>query len=167
MVIFDDILVGGGGDSPEQAMTDHTENIFKLLDRCRERNIKLNAEKMKLCHKEVSFMGHVLTSRGLKPDPEKVRAVMNMKPPENKPGIQRIVGFVSYLSRFMPHLSSFLQPIRELLRQDVLFRWTAAQDQAFRAIQQQVSHTPVTRVVMVWAQLSSSEGNRSVTRAKH
>lgn len=47
-VIADDILVYGSGDDLEQAHQDHEENLRALLERCRERNIKLNKDKLKL-----------------------------------------------------------------------------------------------------------------------
>lgn len=46
-----------------------------LLDRCRKLNIKLNPEKLQLRQKEVPYIGHLLTSEGLKVDPGKVTAI--------------------------------------------------------------------------------------------
>ena len=47
-VVMDDFLVVGCGDSVEEAMKSHDRNLFALLDRARERNLKLNPEKIKL-----------------------------------------------------------------------------------------------------------------------
>ena len=74
--IADDILIYGVGDSPEEANADHDRKLEALLQRCRERGIALNRDKLKLRLKRVKFMGHVLTDHGLKPDPDKIKADM-------------------------------------------------------------------------------------------
>ncbi len=73
-IMPDDILVCGEGDNDEAAEKDHDAKLRQLLDRCRNRNIKLNFNKLKLRQKEVPYIGHRLTSKGLKIDAEKVRA---------------------------------------------------------------------------------------------
>ena len=76
--IADDILVYGVGNSEQEAIVDHNRNLEALLQRCHERNIALNKDKLRLKCGEVSFMGHVLTSSGVKMDPEKAKAVQEM-----------------------------------------------------------------------------------------
>lgn len=74
-MIVDDILVWGENEQQ------HDERLEKVMQRIRERNIKLNPEKCTFKAKEVSYMGHLLTADGLKPDPEKVAAIKNMHRP--------------------------------------------------------------------------------------
>ncbi|VDH97221.1 Hypothetical predicted protein [Mytilus galloprovincialis] len=85
--IVDDILIYGEGDTEEEAIDDHDRKFRALMERCRERNLKLNKEKFKLKLKEVRFIGHLVTSEGLKPDPEKIRAVMDMPKPTDVSGL--------------------------------------------------------------------------------
>ncbi|XP_023815343.1 uncharacterized protein K02A2.6-like isoform X2 [Oryzias latipes] len=70
-VIADDILITGKGDTTEEAEKDHDRNLRLFLERCREKNIKLNVEKLKLRRREVPYIGHLLTADGLRADPEK------------------------------------------------------------------------------------------------
>ena len=60
MPIFDDILIFGAGDTEAEAMADHDAKLRALMQRCREKGIKLNKEKLKLRCKEVPFMGHMV-----------------------------------------------------------------------------------------------------------
>ena len=69
--IADDILIYGCGETLNEARIDHDRNLIALLQRCREQNIKLNRDKMKLHRTSVKFMGHELTSSGIHSDPEK------------------------------------------------------------------------------------------------
>ena len=75
--IADDILITGRGSTMKEAVKDHDANLLRLLDWCRERNLKLNTEKLQLKCSETPFIGHVLTPEGVKPDPsmEDVAAV--------------------------------------------------------------------------------------------
>ena len=64
--IHDEILIYGAGATEEEALQDHDRNLLQLMQRCKDKNIKLTKEKIKPRSKEVPFMGHVITSEGLK-----------------------------------------------------------------------------------------------------
>ena len=67
--ITDDILNYGVGSTEEEANLDHDQKLMKLLKRCRDHGVALNKDKVKLRLKEITFMGHVFTNKGLKIDP--------------------------------------------------------------------------------------------------
>ena len=101
--------VYGVGNTIEEANADQNQNLEALLKRCREQNIALNRDKLKLeCGKEVSFMGHILTGNGVKMDPDKAKAVQEIPRPEDIEGIQRLNGFVNYLTKFLPGLADVM-----------------------------------------------------------
>ena len=90
-----------------------------MLDRCRERNLKLNREKCHFRVSEVRYVGHVLSADGVKPDPQKVEAINRMPVPVNREELQRFLGVVTYLSKFIPNMSQQSAPLRQLLQKDV------------------------------------------------
>ena len=53
----------------EEASKDHDAKLHKLMERCRDRSVKLNKEQMKLRLDQFPYFRHLLTSKGLKPDP--------------------------------------------------------------------------------------------------
>ena len=75
--IADDLLVYGTGDTYEEAIKDHDKHLISLLQRCRERNLKLN-KKLRFKQKSVKYNGHILTTEGMLPDPVKVEAITEM-----------------------------------------------------------------------------------------
>lgn len=141
--IADDILVYGIGNSEQEAVTDHNRNLQALLKRCREHNIALNRDKLKLKQKEVSFMGHILTSHGVKMDPEKAKAIQEMPKPEDVEGIQRLNGFINYLAKFLPGLADVTEPLRRLTRKGVEWQWTEEQGKSFEEIKRLVTTAPI------------------------
>ena len=96
-IVADDLLVYGYGDTMQEAIQNHNHNLTKLLDRCRQKNLKLNRKKVQLCKTEVPYIGHLLTADGVKPDPSKVAAIVNMPRPTNVKETQRFLGFVPTL----------------------------------------------------------------------
>ena len=143
LCIADDILIYGTGEADEEATADHDRNLQNLLQRCLDRGIVLSPEKMKLRLKEVPYMGHLLTSTGLKPDPAKVEAITNMPKPQDIEGVQRLNGFINYLAKFLPKLSEVMEPIRRLTRKDIQWQWSTEQDKAFQNVQKLVTEAPI------------------------
>ena len=143
--IADDILITGQGETEREADEDHDRNLKSLLDRCRERNIKLNKKKFTFKCNDVQFIGHRLTKEGLKPDPAKVKAILSMKKPDDIAAVQRLMGMVKYLSKFLADLSQICEPIRRLTHKDEPWLWTKEQDVAFDKIKEAVTSAPVLK----------------------
>ena len=144
-ILRDDLLLVGYGDTQEEADANHDENLRKLLDRAREVNLKLNSKKMNLKKPEVKFMGHVISKDGLKPDPDKVKAVENMPKPTCKKETLSLLGFINYLAKFLPRLSEVAQPLRDLTLTNAQFIWSEKHDKAFDEVKKLVANYPVLK----------------------
>ena len=144
-VIADDILVYGCGDTEDEYMKDHDANLTALLKRARETNLKLNRKKLKLRLSEVVYMGHRLTAKGVQPDPAKVKAIVEMPSPQSKKAVERFLGCVTYLSRFLPQLAEMVQPIRQLTEKNVEFMWQTQQASALDRVKKCLTDAPILR----------------------
>ena len=111
-VIADDIIIAS--NSEEEA--DRT--LIMLFKRAQEKNVKFNIAKLQLKKSEVSYMGNIIGSNGVKPDPSIVEAIVNMREPECKKDIQRLTGMLNYLSQYIPDMSTVTAPMRSLLKAD-------------------------------------------------
>ena len=118
---------------------------MKLLERCRERNLKLNREKLQLKCSKNPFIGHVLTPEGIKPDPKKVEAILKMEKPKDVAAVRRLVGFANYLSKFLNKLSDICEPLRRLTHKDMEWHWSTEQEDAFENVKHAVTSAPVLR----------------------
>ena len=110
----DDILVMGHGENEEEANKNHDDDLVRLLEQARKANLRLNSSKRNLRKSEVRLMGHLITKDGLKPDTEKVR-------PTSKKELLSLLGFVNYLSKFLPRMSEVAQPLREMTAKEAKF----------------------------------------------
>ena len=116
-----------------------------LRVRCAERGIRLNNSKVNLRKTEVPFIGHVATDKGLCVDPTKVQAISEMPQPTDVAGVQRLLGMVQYLAKFLPHLSDMTKPLRDLTQRDVEWVWDQPQKEAFQKLKKALANTPVLR----------------------
>ena len=103
--IIDDLLVWG------DTIEEHDQRLIKVLERAREYNLKLNRNKCKIRTTEIKYIGHVLSTDGLKADDEKVRAVVQLPPPQDKQELMRFMGMIQYLAKFIPNLSEVSAPL--------------------------------------------------------
>ena len=93
--IADDILIAGIGDDLPTARASLDYNINCFLKCCAKKGIALNPDKFEYDVSCIPFMGHLLTSEGLKPDSEKVSAILNMPMPHDIAAVQRFNGTVN------------------------------------------------------------------------
>lgn len=77
--VMDDIIIYG--ETMESAIQDRDRNLKAVLQRAREVRLKLNKDKFKFRQTEVKYMDSILTTEGLRPDPDKVSVITNMKIP--------------------------------------------------------------------------------------
>ena len=142
-VIADDIIIFGTGNTEQEAEESHDRAFLALLQRCRERGLKLNKRKLKYKMPSVAYMGHIISARGLSPDPDKVKAIQQMPRPTDVQGVQRLLGVVTYLAKFMPRLSDVCEPLRRLTDKEVEFDWLHQHDTALDTIKQLITEAPV------------------------
>ena len=75
----------GKGTTNTDARKGHDATLITLLNRCKQKDLLLNAAKCKIATDKVTYMGHVLTSSGLKPDPDKVEGIKKILDQQIKP----------------------------------------------------------------------------------
>ena len=145
-VIADDILVFDSGETDEEAYQNHDKNLRRLMERCKEKGLKLNPDKIQLQLNEVSYMGHRITANGLKIDPEKTKAIRNMPIPTDKQGVQRLLGMVNFVQKFAPRLAEITTPLRDLIKKGNEFKWDEhLHGKALDKIRQTLAEPPVLR----------------------
>ena len=135
--IVDDILVWG------TTQQQHDERLRQVLERARSHKLRLNKEKCKVGMSELHYVGHIISKDGLKIDPEKIRAIIDMPEPTDKAGVQRFLGMVQYVAKFIPNLSELSAPLRRLNESDVEWHWDQPQRESFSNLKQVVINAPV------------------------
>ena len=110
VVFIDDILIYSKSEE------EHKEHLRIVLNRLREH--KLYAKFSKCAFWLVSFLGHILSEKGVAVDPSKVKDVLNWKQPETVTEIQSFLGLVGYYRRLIKDFSKTAKPMTSLTKKE-------------------------------------------------
>jgi hypothetical protein len=130
---LDDIIVTG--DSRQ----DHIVKLRALFDRFRKLGVKLKREKCSFFCESLEFLGHVLSTEGVQPSGEKIRAIESMPAPKNVAELQSFLGMVTYYCKFIKNLSSKAYSLYKLLRKDYPWKWEAIHEDCFKSLKSVIS----------------------------
>lgn len=76
----------------------------------------MSVDKCQFCQPAVKYAGHILSSDGVTPDPEKVKAVNEWKIPHDLKSLRSFLGFCGFYRRFVKNYSKIVRPLTELIK---------------------------------------------------
>ena len=127
-VYQDDIIIHG------KDARQHDERLRKTLDVINMNGIKLNQKKCKYRQSSITFLGHRIDANGIFAHEDKIKAIVDMTAPTNVPELRSFMGMVNFMARFIPSLSTIMEPLSRLLKSDREWTWDAQQEDAFAAV---------------------------------
>jgi hypothetical protein len=89
------------------------------------------------------LLGFIISERGIEANPEKIAAITNMGPIKDLKGVQRVMGCLATLSRFISHLGERGLPLYRLLRKAKRFTWTPEAEEALRNLKALLTDAPI------------------------
>ncbi|GFY08849.1 retrovirus-related Pol polyprotein from transposon 17.6 [Trichonephila clavipes] len=108
-----------------------------------EAGLKLNSKKCLFATQEVKILGHLVSSNGVRPDPDKIKAVRNFPTPKNIHDIRSFLGLCSYFRRFIKGFCYLAEPLQSLLKSGVEFHWGPEEVEAFNSLKKALTSDPV------------------------
>lgn len=117
-VYLDDIIVIG------TTLKDHEQNIRQIFERIKKHGLQLQPTKCEFLRREVNYLGHVITEKGVKPDPKKIQCVVDYPTPTNPKEVKSFLGLVGYYRKFIKDFSKKAKPLTNLLKQNQQFIWS-------------------------------------------
>ena len=115
-VIADDLVIAGKNEQ------EHDTALLAVMERARAKNVKFSRDKLQYKIEQVKYMGHLIGENGQQPDPAKVEAINAMPTAKDRKGVQRLLGMIKYLAPYIPGESDITAPLRELLKEDVIWQ---------------------------------------------
>ncbi|KAD6795943.1 hypothetical protein E3N88_06839 [Mikania micrantha] len=121
------------------------EDIEETLNTLRSAQMKLNPEKCSFGVQEWKFLGVMVTKDGIKANPCKVQAILDMESPKSLKEVQRLNGRLIALSRFLSRIAErslpFITTLKKCLKKNQ-FKWTQEAELSFKSIKQHLSELP-------------------------
>uniref|UniRef100_A0A8R7VA35 Reverse transcriptase domain-containing protein n=1 Tax=Triticum urartu TaxID=4572 RepID=A0A8R7VA35_TRIUA len=137
LLFFDDILVFS------KTWEDHLAHLRQVLELLRRDQWKVKESKCEFGQRQLSYLGHVISSEGVATDPGKIQAVEAWPTPTDAKEVRRFLGLAGYYRRFVRGFGIIARPMFNLLKKGVPFVWTENTDQAFTLLKQQLVSAPV------------------------
>lgn len=137
LVYLDDILIYA------QTFEEHASRLTEVFARLATAGLKLKPKKCTLFQKEVAYLGHVVSAKGVATDPEKTRKVREWPTPSNVKEVRSFVGLCSYYRRFIKDFARLAAPLHKLTQKDVRFKWTPECEHAFQVLKVKLTSTPI------------------------
>lgn len=99
----------------------HIQNLRRTFESCKKYNLKLNPEKCKFFNKEVTYLGHRITEKGILPVDTKYEVIKRYPVPASAETVKRFIAFCNYYRRFIPNFAEIARPLNKLTRKKVKF----------------------------------------------
>ena len=136
---IDDILVFS---SNFQEHLVHLDIVFQKL---REAGLTLKSEKCHFAVEKVLYLGHIITTDGVKVDASKTDAVRNYARPKTQKDVRSFLGLCNYYRRFIQNFAKIATPLNQLLQKDVPFKWSEKCEEAFQKLKDMLITAPMLR----------------------
>ena len=137
LVYIDDLIVYG------KDWGEHLTRLSAVLQRLKTAGLTVNLAKCYFGMREVKHLGHVVSAKGVAPDPAKVQSVLAMKPPTNVKQVQQFLGVVNWFRKFLPHYSTTAAPLYALTHKDTEWKWDEKCDAAFAELKTALTQAPI------------------------
>ena len=122
-------LIDDGKTKEEQ-----DSNLHNLMRIAQTEGLCFNSEKCVIDQKQIHFFCAIYDKNGIRPDPSKVDAIKQLPSPTNITDLQKVLGIITYLAPFILHLSDLTAPMRDLLKKESEYQWTASHQKALQKI---------------------------------
>jgi len=110
LVYMDDIIVFS------TSLQEHMINLREIFETLRKYDLKIQLEKTKFLHKEVAFLGHIVTPEGVKPNPEKISIIQKWPIPKSEKELRTFLGVIGYYRKFIQDFAKITKPLTAQLR---------------------------------------------------
>ena len=137
LVYLDDVIF------LERSFSEHLHNLRDVFDRFQEAGLKLKLSKCIFGQKEVAFLGHIVSDKGVATDPAKVAAITNWPTHRSRKEIQQFLGLGNYYRCFIKDYATITKPFHRLTETGREFLWTESCEEAFQKLQGKLASAPI------------------------
>ena len=137
MVYLDDVLITGKTDE------EHLQALDLVMERLMNAGFCLKKQKCHFMVEEVEYLGHRIDALGIHPSGHALTAVRDAPAPVNVAELRSYLGMVNHYGRFVSNLATVLAPLHQLLRKEMRWRWSKAQQDAFTRTKEMLSSPQV------------------------
>ncbi|XP_058449173.1 uncharacterized protein K02A2.6-like [Malaya genurostris] len=110
---------------------EHERTLNALFSRLQQFGFRLRLEKCNFGQSSIKFIGHIIDAKGIRPDPTKISAIVQMPCPTDVSQIRSFLGAVNFYGKFVREMHKLRRPLNNLLKKDNPFVWSQQCQEAF------------------------------------
>jgi hypothetical protein len=99
--------------------------------------------KCNFAQQQLSYLGHIISAKGIATNPSKITAVQSWPPPTNLKELRSFLGLTGYYRKFVKHFAVIAKPLTDLLKKQALLVWTSEHTEAFNTLKLALVSAPV------------------------
>ena len=122
---------------------EHLKHLKQTFWKCRKYGLSLNPKKSHFAVQEGRLLGHVVSTDGIRIDPERVKVILKISFPRSKKDFQSFIGKINFLRWFIPNFVETIKQITTMLKKDQEVKWTAKAKNSFEKIKKALTKSPV------------------------
>ena len=104
--------------------------------------MSLNPKKYVFSTNQGKLLGHIVSRDRLAIDPERVEAILSLRLPSHKKGLQSFLGRTNFIRRFILDLASMVKPLTAMLKKNIMFTCTKEGKASFEEIKKSIALAP-------------------------
>lgn len=139
IVYMDDLFLW----SPAGDWEHHINLIRRVFQKLVGAGITINISKSKFARRIVKYLGHIIDSFGIRPDPAKTSAVINFPRPKSVKNIRQFLGLGQWMRKYVKNFSLLAKPLYERTKKGVSFVWGPEEEGAFLKLKEALCNDPV------------------------
>ena len=127
----------------------HLERLEAVFQKLEEAGLKLKPSKCELFQRQLAYLGHVISAKGVATNESKIEAIKNWPTPTNVTEVQSFLGFMGYYCRFIPKFAQVVCPLHELTlgenagKKKAAIKWDSKCQQAFDDLKTLCTTAPI------------------------
>ena len=122
---------------------EHLQHLRDVFVRLRKSHLRLRPKKCHLFQPKVHFLGYVISSLGIQPDPAKTEKVRLYPRPVDVTSVRQFLGLASYYRRFVSNFATIAAPLHALTKKNAIFQWTPECEESFQKLKEALTTPPV------------------------
>jgi hypothetical protein len=140
---FDDVFIHSKQQDGLTAIEIHKGHLRALFAVMREHKLYANLKKCIFAAPEIPVLGCIVGRNGTRPDPEKVKAIVQWPVPKNVKELRQFLGLANYLHKYTRNYADVVRPLTQLLRNDSPWIWTDERNDSFICVKSSLQKAPI------------------------
>ena len=137
LVYLDDVIIFS------KSIEEHIQHIEAVFELLRKVGLKIKLSKCTFLQREVEYLGHIVTEKGIGPDPKKLLSIKNYPTPKNSDELRSFLGLAGYYRKFVRNYADKAHSLTQLTKKDSDWNWGPEQDKAFNLLKDGLTSPPI------------------------